>query len=103
VSATTESRAMREVLKTFEDAAPVGCILSKLDEIDCPGSALSAIIEQQMPLVFVTDGQRVPEDLHYPSAEELLSSFVEPEMLLADEEDIALSVLLNESPRHAHV
>jgi len=103
VSATTESRAMREVLKTFEDAAPVGCILSKLDEVDCPGSALSAIIEQQMPLVFVTDGQRVPEDLHHPSAEELLSNFVEPEMLLADEEDIALSVLLNESPRHAHV
>jgi len=103
VSATTESRAMREVLKTFEDAAPIGCILSKLDEVDCPGSALSAIIEQQMPLVFVTDGQRVPEDLHYPSAEELLANFVEPEMLLADEEDIALSVLLNESPRHAHV
>ena len=103
ISATTESRAMREVIKTFADAKPKGCILSKLDETDCPGSALSAIIEQQIPLGFVTDGQRVPEDLHYPSASELMAKFVEPTELLADEDDIALSVLLDGSSRHANV
>lgn len=103
ISATTESRAMREVMKTFADAQPVGCILSKLDETDCPGSALSAIIEQQMPLSFVTDGQRVPEDLHYPSASELMAKFIEPTELVADEDDIALSVLLDGSSRHANV
>jgi flagellar biosynthesis protein FlhF len=103
ISATTESRAMREVIKTFEDAKPRGCILSKLDEIDCPGTALSAIIEQQIPLSFIADGQRVPEDLHYPSADELLSKFIEPTELLSDEDDIALSVLLGESSRHANV
>ncbi len=103
ISATTESRAMREVIKTFADAEPKGCILSKLDETDCPGSALSAIIEQQIPLGFVTDGQRVPEDLHYPSASELMATFIEPSELLADEEDIGLSVLLDGSSRHANV
>lgn len=102
ISATTESRAMREVMKTFADAQPVGCILSKLDETDCPGSALSAIIEQQMALSFVTDGQRVPEDLHYPSASELMAKFIEP-IELVDEDDIALSVLLDGSSRHANV
>lgn len=102
VSATTEARAMREVMNTFADAKPVGCILTKLDETDCPGSALSAIIEQRLPLHFVTDGQRVPEDLHYPSAKELMAKFIEP-IALADDDDIALSVLLDGSSSHANV
>jgi len=102
ISATTESRAMREVIKTFSDANPIGCILSKLDETDCPGSALSAIIEQQIPLSFVADGQRVPEDLHYPSAEDLMANFIEPSSL-PDEEDISLSVLLNGSSQYANI
>jgi len=102
ISATTESRAMREALNTFKEIKPVGCILTKLDETDCPGSALSAIIEQQMAIGFVTDGQRVPEDLHYPDAEELMAPFVEP-MIIGDEPDLALSVLLNGQPQHAYV
>ena len=103
ISATTENRAMREVIRTFQDVKPKGCILSKLDETDCPGSALSAIIEQQLPLGFVTDGQRVPEDLHFPSANDLMATFIEPTGIPADEEDIALSVLLDESSQHANV
>ncbi len=103
ISATTENRAMREVIRTFQDVEPKGCILSKLDETDCPGSALSAIIEQQLPLGFVTDGQRVPEDLHFPSANDLMATFIEPTGIPADEEDIALSVLLDESSQHANV
>jgi len=102
ISATTESRAMAEVIKTFADAKPKSCILTKLDETDCPGSALSAIIEQQIPLSFVSDGQRVPEDLHYPCAEDLMANFIEP-LATQDDDDIALSVLLNGSHQYANV
>jgi len=102
ISATTESRAMREALNTFKEIKPVGCILTKLDETDCPGSALSAIIEQQIAISFVTDGQRVPEDLHYPDTEELMARFAQP-MVVEDEPDLALSVLLNEQSQHAYV
>jgi len=102
LSATTETRAMREVMNTFEDIRPKACILTKLDETDCPGSALSAIIENQIPLSYVTDGQRVPEDLHYPDAEKLMASFVES-TVMPDEEDIALSVLLGGHVQHATV
>jgi len=101
ISATTESRAMREALNTFKEIKPAGCILTKLDETDCPGSALSAIIEQQIAISFVTDGQRVPEDLHYPDTEQLMARFAQP--MVDDEPDLALSVLLNEQPQHAYV
>lgn len=102
ISATTEARAMREVLKTFKGLKTEGCILTKLDETDCPGSALSAIIEQQIPVSFITDGQRVPEDLHYADADELMSRFAQPAEL-SDEHDVALSVLLGEQSQHAYV
>lgn len=102
ISATTEARAMREVLKTFEGLKTEGCILTKLDETDCPGSALSAIIEEQIPVSFVTDGQRVPEDLHYADADELMSRFAQP-IELSDEHDVALSVLLGGQSQHAYV
>ena len=102
ISATTESRAMRDVLKTFSDVNPKACILTKLDEIDCPGSALSAIIESQVPISFTADGQRVPEDLHYACADDLMAKFSDLEVL-ADEDDIALSVLLGEPTCHANV
>ncbi len=102
VSATTESRAMREILKTFSSTKRKGCILTKLDETDCPGSALSAIIENQIPLCFVTDGQRVPEDLHFPNPESLLAGFDEP-VEAADDMDIALSVLIGEQTQYATI
>ena len=102
ISATTESRAMREILKTFSSTKRKGCILTKLDETDCPGSALSAIIENQIPLCFVTDGQRVPEDLHFPNAESLLAVFANPAETV-DETDIALSVLIGEQTQYANL
>jgi flagellar biosynthesis protein FlhF len=102
VSATTESRAMREILRTFSSTKRKGCILTKLDETDCPGSALSAIIENQIPLCFVTDGQRVPEDLHSPNPESLLASFDEPTEPV-DDTDIALSVLIGEQTQYANI
>lgn len=102
ISAATESRAMREALGTFREVQPEGCILTKLDETDCPGSALSAIIEQQIAIAFVSDGQRVPEDLHYPDRLELMSCFKEVSES-AGEPDLALSVLLGEQSHHAYL
>ena len=40
-----------------------GCILTKLDEATRIGAALSAAVRHQLPLSWVCDGQRVPEDL----------------------------------------
>ncbi len=72
MSAATEYQAMNEIIRAFQVFAPQASILTKLDEAATIGSALSAIIEQDLPLAFITDGQQVPEDMHSPCARSLI-------------------------------
>jgi len=46
--------------------------LTKLDEAVTIGSAISSIIENNLPLSFITDGQQVPEDIHSANAHSLI-------------------------------
>jgi flagellar biosynthesis protein FlhF len=50
-----------------------GCIFTKLDEATSLGDALSVTIRHRLPLAFISDGQRVPEDLHFPRVMNLLT------------------------------
>jgi flagellar biosynthesis protein FlhF len=49
-----------------------GVIITKLDEARRPGAALDCAMRHHLPLAFVTDGQRVPEDIRLPVAAELV-------------------------------
>ncbi|MEO8443979.1 MAG: flagellar biosynthesis protein FlhF [Gammaproteobacteria bacterium] len=62
--ANTASSAMQEIVDVFRTARPVGCILTKTDEATSLGGALSVLIRSALPLAYVANGQRVPEDLH---------------------------------------
>ncbi|MDO9425035.1 MAG: flagellar biosynthesis protein FlhF [Methylobacter sp.] len=68
MSAATEYKAMNEIIKAFQVFEPQACILTKLDETATIGSAISSIIEHNLPLSFIADGQQVPEDMHSPCA-----------------------------------
>ena len=46
------------------DGPAGGCILTKTDEATSLGGALSVLIRSGLPLAYVANGQRVPEDLH---------------------------------------
>lgn len=61
-----------EVVRRFAAARPQGVVLSKLDETGRFGSALSVVVDHQLPITWVTDGQRVPEDLHRANAASLV-------------------------------
>jgi len=76
MSAATEYKAMHEIINAFQVFEPQACILTKLDEAATVGAAISAIVEQNLPLSFVTDGQQVPEDIHSPSARNLIDQCV---------------------------
>jgi flagellar biosynthesis protein FlhF len=73
LSATTQQAALRQAIQAFGAAQPEACVLTKLDEAASLGNVLSAIIESRLPLAYVTDGQRVPEDLHLARAHTLVS------------------------------
>jgi flagellar biosynthesis protein FlhF len=76
MSAATEYKAMNEIIKAFQVFEPQASILTKLDEAATIGSAISSIIEHNLPLAFIADGQQVPEDMHSPCARTLIAQCV---------------------------
>ncbi len=63
LSATTEGTALEKAIDLFSVTTPSACLLTKLDEAASLGAAISAVIHSGLPLAFLADGQRVPEDL----------------------------------------
>ena len=71
ISAGQQGAAIEQAMTRFGQGA-AACILTKLDEAPQPGAALDSLIRHRLPLAYVSGGQRVPEDLHAPSAAYLI-------------------------------
>lgn len=67
LSAVSQPNVLAEVVEAYKGPALSGCILTKLDESLTLGGALDVLIRHKLPLYYVTNGQRVPEDLHLAS------------------------------------
>ncbi|MCE9680032.1 flagellar biosynthesis protein FlhF [Shewanella sp. AS1] len=63
LSATSQRRVLEDTVKQFTRIPLSGAILTKLDESVALAPALSVLIENGLPLSYITDGQRVPEDM----------------------------------------
>ena len=72
LAANVQGSGLNEVVNTFKHLNPDGCILTKLDECVSLGGVLSVIIRQQLPVAYLSDGQRVPEDIQPARAERLV-------------------------------
>jgi flagellar biosynthesis protein FlhF len=67
LSAGADRGCLTEALKVFNAATPEALIVTKLDEATALGGVLSLAIRSGLPIAYLTDGQRVPEDLHLAS------------------------------------
>jgi flagellar biosynthesis protein FlhF len=68
ITANADGHTLEDVVRQYRGEGMSGCLLSKIDEAISLGPALDAIIRNRMRLFYVTNGQRVPEDLHLSSA-----------------------------------
>ena len=71
VPATLDARHGAELLKNFEVLKPNALILTKMDETRHYGLLTTLACETDCPIAFMTDGQRVPQDLHSADANAL--------------------------------
>lgn len=76
LSAATQQSGLDEAVRAFQRVQLSGCILTKVDEAARLGDALSSIIHSRLPLAYIGDGQRVPEDMHPARAHGLISRAV---------------------------
>jgi flagellar biosynthesis protein FlhF len=72
LSATSRGDTLDDVVRAYSGPDLAGCILSKVDEAASLASALDVIIRHNLRLHYVSNGQRVPEDLHLPNRAYLL-------------------------------
>jgi flagellar biosynthesis protein FlhF len=75
--ASTQAGAIDEVVQRFALAKPSSCVLTKVDEAVSLGGVLSALIRHKLPAAYISDGQRVPEDLSPARSHVLVSRAVE--------------------------
>ena len=88
MSATTQLKAMNEIISAFSEFQLSACILTKMDETAETGNAVSALIEHQLPLAFITDGQQVPEDIHKANSRALIQQCIAESESEADYNDM---------------
>ena len=76
ISAATQLAELNEIVTTFSKNNIHGCILTKLDESSSLGEAITAVSNHRLPVAYLSDGQRVPEDIHIARASTLISRCV---------------------------
>jgi flagellar biosynthesis protein FlhF len=62
VSATTRDRELAETVQRFSRIPLHSLVFTKLDECEQCGALLNLSLTRQLPLSYLTFGQRVPED-----------------------------------------
>ncbi len=77
LAASTQAGAIEEIIARFAAANPASCLLTKVDEAASLGGVLSALTNAQLPISYISEGQRVPEDLRPARALELITSAVQ--------------------------
>jgi len=77
LSAAAQAGTLEEAVQRFAAARPASCVLTKLDEATSLGGAVSMLLRSKLPLAYVSEGQRVPEDLAPARPHRLVSRAVE--------------------------
>jgi flagellar biosynthesis protein FlhF len=63
LSATVQYNVLQETVAHFKRMPLAGCIFTKIDECLSLGEIISIAIQNGLPIGYITNGQRVPEDI----------------------------------------
>jgi flagellar biosynthesis protein FlhF len=64
LNATSTNETLNEVVRAYQGSGLAGCIMTKMDEAASIGNVLDVLVRQKLNLYYISNGQRVPEDLH---------------------------------------
>ncbi|WP_396627733.1 flagellar biosynthesis protein FlhF [Marinomonas mediterranea] len=73
---TSQRQVLKTVVDVYSQIQLDGCVLSKIDESASLGEAISVVIEEGLPVMYVADGQRIPDDIEPARAHNLISRAV---------------------------
>ncbi len=76
LAATSQSQVLKAAWHNYRRCGLAGCILTKLDEAGSLGDVLGLTISQHLPIAYLADGPRIPDDLQLPRSHQLVSRAV---------------------------
>lgn len=76
LAATSQHRVMKAAYHTYKACGLSGCILTKIDEAATLGESLGLAMEQGLPVAYLADGQRIPDDISRAVGHQLVSRAV---------------------------
>jgi flagellar biosynthesis protein FlhF len=76
LAATSQGQVLKAAYHSYKHCGLAGCIMTKLDEATSLGEVLGLAISQRLPVAYVADGPRIPDDLQLPRSHQLVSRAV---------------------------
>ncbi len=76
MAATSQILTLEETVRAFRGARLDGCVITKLDEATSLGSVISVLIQHRLRAAYLSNGQRVPEDIRPARASDLIARAV---------------------------
>ncbi|UTW07322.1 flagellar biosynthesis protein FlhF [Pseudomonas benzenivorans] len=76
MAATSQSQVLKAAYHSYKRCGLSGCIITKADEATSLGEVLGLAIGQRLPVAYVADGPRIPDDLQVPRSHQLVSRAV---------------------------
>ncbi|MEX2257878.1 MAG: flagellar biosynthesis protein FlhF [Woeseia sp.] len=64
LSAASQEAGLDETVRQFSSISLAGAVITKIDEAAQLGCVISALIRHDLPVAWLSDGQRIPDDLH---------------------------------------
>jgi flagellar biosynthesis protein FlhF len=64
LSATSQESGLDETIRRFGELPLAGAVISKIDEAGQLGCVMNALIRHELPAIWFSDGQRIPDDIH---------------------------------------
>ena len=80
LATTSQKQVLTAAYHSYKRCGLAGCILTKLDETASLGEVLSLAISHELPVAYLTDGPRIPDDLHLPRRHQLVTRAVNVQM-----------------------
>lgn len=74
--ATSQARVLLDTYEAYREAGLNGCILTKLDEAMHLGEVLGLVLEKRLPVSYLTNGQKIPDDVQLANPTSILARFV---------------------------
>lgn len=77
IPATAQESVITETIAAYSGVQITGAVVTKIDEVNSIGPAISGLIRHKLPIALIGNGQRIPEDLHIPPVDYFVNKLVE--------------------------